>query len=179
MILYLDFGHGGYDPGAVGKNGTKESDVVLKIGMMVKKNLEKKGIKTITTRQSDKYYSLSYRSSKANNNKCNYFISIHMNAASNVSAKGCEVWVYDNKSKVYNLAKSISSSISKNTSTLDRGVKVSKKFAVLKNTAMPALLIEVDFLSNAEIEKRLLSYSYLENVASSISSSILNFLQNI
>ena len=81
MKWYLDFGHWGKDSGAVGTYNTKESDVVLKIGMIIKENLEKHNQQVITTRQDDKYYSLDYRSKKANENKCDYFVSIHMNAA--------------------------------------------------------------------------------------------------
>ena len=76
MKWYLDFGHGGKDPGAIGSNNTKESDIVLKIGMLVKLKLEKAFEKVITTRESDVYYSLDYR---ANKEGCNYFISFHMN----------------------------------------------------------------------------------------------------
>ena len=51
-----------------------------------------------------------------------------MNAATNKSAKGCEVWVYDEKSKVYTLSKNICNNLSKAINTLNRGVKISKKF---------------------------------------------------
>jgi len=99
MKWYLDFGHGGKDPGAIGTNKTKESDAVLKIGMLIKNNLEKAGEKVITTREKDLYYSLDYRSNKANKENCDYFISLHMNSATNKSAKGVEVWVYDEKAR--------------------------------------------------------------------------------
>ena len=61
MKWYLDFGHGGKDSGAVSANKTKESDTVLKIGMLIKNNLEKNNEKVITTREKDLYYSLDYR----------------------------------------------------------------------------------------------------------------------
>ena len=89
MKWYLDFGHGGKDPGAIGPTNLKESDIALKIGMMVKENLENAFEKVITTRDNDKYYSLDYRTKKANNENCDYFISIHLNSATNTSAKGC------------------------------------------------------------------------------------------
>ena len=80
MKWYLDFGHGGKDSGAVSYNKTKESDTVLKIGMLIKNNLEKNNEKVITTREKDLYYSLDYRTSKANKENCDYFISLHMNS---------------------------------------------------------------------------------------------------
>ena len=69
MKWYLDFGHGGKDSGAIGPTNLKESDIALKIGMMVKENLENAFEKVITTRDNDKYYSLDYRTKKANNEK--------------------------------------------------------------------------------------------------------------
>jgi len=177
MKWYLDFGHGGKDPGAIGTNKTKESDAVLKIGMLIKNNLEKAGEKVITTREKDLYYSLDYRSNKANKENCDYFISLHMNSATNKSAKGVEVWVYDEKSKVYNLAKNICTNLSKDINTPNRGVKISKKFSVLRKTKMPALLIEIDFISNSMVENSLKDDVYIKTVANSISFSLLGILK--
>ena len=64
MKWYLDFGHGGKDPGALGTNKTKESDTVLKIGMLIKNNLEQAFEKVITTREDNKYYSLIIEAQK-------------------------------------------------------------------------------------------------------------------
>lgn len=173
MKWYLDFGHGGHDPGAVGQNKTKESDIALQIGLLVKKNLETHGEKVITTRLNNTYYSLDYRSSKANNNNCNYFISIHLNSATNKSAKGCEVWVYDKTSKVYNLSNQLCKNLSTKLNTPNRQVKISKNFSVLRKTKMPALLIEVDFLSNLSVENKLRSSEYILTVANTISDTLL------
>ena len=176
MKWYLDFGHGGKDSGAVSANQTKESNIVLKIGMLVKNNLEKAGEEVVTTREKDIYYSLDYRSSKANKENCNYFISLHMNSSTNKSAKGVEVWVYDEKSKVYNLAKNICTNLSKDINTPNRGVKVSKNFSVLRKTKMPSLLIEIDFISNSTVENSLKDNTYIKAIANSISNSLLTFV---
>ena len=176
MKWYLDFGHGGKDPGAIGPTNLKESDIVLKIGMMIKETLENAFEKVMTTRENDKYYSLDYRSSKANKENCDYFVSIHMNSATNKSAKGVEVWVYDEKSKVYNLAKDICSNLSKALNTPNRGVKISKSFSVLRKTKMPSLLIEIDFISNLSVENYLKDETYIHDIAQSISNSLLSFV---
>lgn len=176
MKWYLDFGHGGKDPGAVGCNSTNESDVVLKIGMLVKSKLEESFEKVITTRETDKYYSLAYRTNKANKEACNYFVSLHMNSSTNKTAKGCEVWVYDSNSKLYTLSKNLCSNLSTNLKTPNRGVKKSKKFSVLKNSKMPALLIEIDFISNSEIETLCCDKFYINNVANTIASTLLTFV---
>ena len=176
MKWYLDFGHGGKDPGAIGPTNLKESDIALKIGMMVKETLENAFEKVITTREDDKYYSLDYRSSKANKENCDYFVSIHMNSATNKSAKGVEVWVYDEKSKLYTLSKDICSNLSKTINTPNRGVKISKSFSVLRKTKMPALLIEIDFISNSSVEASLKSDKYIKDISDTISKSLLAFV---
>ena len=176
MKWYLDFGHGGKDPGAIGPTNLKESDIALKIGMMVKEKLENAFEKVITTRDNDKYYSLDYRTKKANNENSDYFISIHLNSASNPSAKGCEVWLYDENSKLQTLANNLCNNLATKMNTPNRGVKYSKKLAVLKNTKMPALLIEIDFISNKEVENYLRNDKNLKNISDTISSTLLSFV---
>ncbi|MGL5328381.1 MAG: N-acetylmuramoyl-L-alanine amidase [Peptostreptococcaceae bacterium] len=176
MKWYLDFGHGGKDPGALGQNKSKESDTVLKIGLLVKNTLEEAFEKVITTREDNTYYSLDYRSSKANKENCDYFVSLHMNSSTNKTAKGCEVWVYDKNSKLYNLSTNLCKNISSKTNTPNRGVKISKDFSVLRKTKMPALLIEIDFISNLEVEGNLASSNYIKDVAGTISSTLLSFV---
>ena len=176
MKWYLDFGHGGKDSGAIGPTNLKESDIALKIGMMVKENLENAFEKVITTRDNDKYYSLDYRTKKANNENSDYFISIHLNSATNTSAKGCEVWIYNENSKLQTLANSLCNNLATKMNTPNRGVKYSKKLSVLKNSKMPALLIEIDFISNKEVEKSLRNDNHLKNIADTISSTLLSFV---
>ena len=176
MKWYLDFGHGGKDPGAIGPTNLKESDIALKIGMMVKETLENAFEKVITTRDNDQYYSLDYRTKKANNENCDYFVSIHLNSASNPSAKGCEIWLYDENSKLKTLANNLCNNLSTKMNTPRREVKYSKKLAVLKNTKMPALLIEIDFISNKEVENYLRNDKNLKNISDTISSTLLSFV---
>jgi len=173
MRFYLDFGHGGKDSGAVGVNGTFESNVVLKIGLILKSMLESNGHSVVTTRVDDSYYSLSYRTDKANRYNCDYFISLHMNSFSNRDVRGCEVWVYDKSSRVYGVSKSICDSLSKALGTPNRGVKVSKKFSVLRKSRMPALLVEVDFISNGFVESVCGSYEYCYTVAECVCMELL------
>ena len=94
IIIAIDAGHGGRDPGAVGKNGTKEKDIVLSISKKLYNLLRKeKKIKPILIRNSDKYLSLRQRIEKARKYKADLFISIHADAARNRKAKGSSVYV--------------------------------------------------------------------------------------
>ena len=173
MKFYLDFGHGGKDSGAVGFNGTFESNVVLKIGLILKSMIESHGHTVITTRIDDTYYSLSYRTNKANKYNCDYFISLHMNSFSNRNARGCEVWVYDKSSRLFSTSQSICNNLSKALNIPNRGVKVSKSFTVLKKSKMPALLVEIDFISNSIVEGVCTSYDYCYVVAKNICNALL------
>ncbi|MEO0089092.1 MAG: N-acetylmuramoyl-L-alanine amidase, partial [candidate division WOR-3 bacterium] len=93
-LVVIDPGHGGKDPGAIGKMGTKEKDLNLLIARKLKKYLEKLGLDVILTRNSDVFLSLSERAKIANDNKADIFISIHCNSApkKNSYASGFEVY---------------------------------------------------------------------------------------
>ena len=99
-----------------------------------------------------------------------------MNSSTNKSAKGCEVWVYNEKNKLYTLSKNICSNLSKTINTPNRGVKISKDFSVLRKTKMPDLLIETDFISHSDVEASLASSKYIKDITDSISSTLLSFV---
>jgi N-acetylmuramoyl-L-alanine amidase len=88
--IVLDPGHGGEDPGAVGRRGTREKIVVLDVAQRLKKKLEKQGFEVILTRDSDQFVSLADRSKTGNGCKADLFVSIHANASPNRAACGLE-----------------------------------------------------------------------------------------
>jgi len=91
--IVIDPGHGGEDPGACGKNGTKEKDINLKVSKILKELIEKElKIKVILTREKDTFLSLFERSKIANREKADIFLSIHCNASENPFASGPEVY---------------------------------------------------------------------------------------
>jgi N-acetylmuramoyl-L-alanine amidase len=90
--LVLDPGHGGEDPGALGRRGTREKVVVLDIARRLKKKLEKQGFEVILARDTDKFVSLADRSRCGNGRKADLFVSIHANSAPNRAACGLETY---------------------------------------------------------------------------------------
>ena len=96
-----------------------------------------------------------------------------MNSFSNRNARGCEVWVYNKSSRLYSTSQSICNNLSKALNTPNRGVKISKSFTVLKKSKMPALLVEIDFISNSIVEYVCTSYDYCYVVAKSICDKLL------
>jgi len=90
--VVIDPGHGGKDPGAIGRYGLKEKDLVLEISKLLKKELEGSGIKVILTRDRDVFIPLGRRASIANENEADFFISVHANAFRSRRIRGFEVY---------------------------------------------------------------------------------------
>lgn len=173
-VVYVDPGHGGYDPGAQG-NGVIEKDIVLELGLRLKEKLEANGITVIMSRTSDVYVSLEDRSKGANNANPDAFISIHINSAGATSASGIET--YYNKSIDKALADNIQSKLISYTGAINRGVKW-EEFYVVKNTTMPASLVECGFLSNVDEANNLKNYYYQEKLVNAMLDGTLNYLYN-
>ena len=91
--VVLDAGHGGKDPGAIGKYGTKEKDVALDITKRAGSLLEKSGIKVVYTRDEDVFVPLLERTRIANNSNGKLFVSIHTNANKNRKVQGFETFL--------------------------------------------------------------------------------------
>lgn len=151
MKICVNAGHCyGVDPGAIGQKGTQEAKITKIIASHVINYLENKGYDVISV--SDK--SLVKVCKTSNENKCNYFISIHCNAAENKKAKGTETFYYKGSAKGKKLAQEINDEIVRTLKTTNRGIKEGN-FYVLKNTKAPAVLVECAFISNLDDEKLL------------------------
>ncbi|MFT4179771.1 MAG: N-acetylmuramoyl-L-alanine amidase [Thermomonas sp.] len=94
LVIAIDAGHGGQDPGAVGLNGTREKDVTLAIARELARQINATpGLKAFLTRDSDVFIPLEHRARRASSNKADIFLSIHADAAENRSARGSSVYV--------------------------------------------------------------------------------------
>ena len=143
MKIFIDPGHGGKDPGAVG-NGLQEKDITLAVSLKLKALLEKHGIETKMSRSTDIYLAINERYQLANTWGADYFISIHCNAA---KGTGSETLYYKVNSKTY--AQTLQSAFIEQIGTRDRGVKYRDDLGVIKWTNMPAVLIELAFIDTA------------------------------
>lgn len=94
LVIAIDAGHGGKDPGAIGKKGTYEKDIVLQVARKLESLLKREpGFKPVMTRKGDYFLPLRKRIKKARVAKADLFISIHADAAENKHAKGSSVFV--------------------------------------------------------------------------------------
>ena len=187
-IVYLDAGHGGYDPGA-SYFGISEKSLTLAIQSRVKAKLEAEGYQVVTTRTNDSFVDLTDRSRAANASESDIFVSIHINAAGSSDVQGIETYYYQpyaeypsrinaayhaNPTRLSmsdTLANAIQSSLINATGAQNQGVK-RRTFAVLRETTAPAVLLELGFLSNPQEAARLTTSAYQETLANAIVAGI-------
>ncbi|MEC2077871.1 N-acetylmuramoyl-L-alanine amidase [Metabacillus fastidiosus] len=154
--IVVDAGHGGKDPGATGASKLREKDVVLDVALKLRDKLEAEGATVLLTRSTDVFIELPDRVKISNNSKYDAFVSIHINSATNRSARGTETYYNTSKNgaKSKLLAESIQPELVKALNTYNRGVKT-QNFAVIKNNELPSVLVELAFVSNPTEEAML------------------------
>ena len=172
--IVLDAGHGGAQPGCV-SGEMMEKDITLSVTMRLKDQLEKEGMSVLLTRDSDEDVELSDRAAMANESGARCFVSIHCNwYEEDPTVSGLDCYYYQDEEGML-LAESILYSAS-NHSIVTRESK-EENFEVLRDTTMPAVLIELGFMSNPEELENLLSEEYQETLASAIAEGILSTIE--
>lgn len=173
--LVLDAGHGGKDPGAVGANGLQEKECTLYIAQKCGEILKEQGIIVKQTRTDDSYIGLSERAQIANDDGAKYFISIHINNADIKSAMGMEVYALAQGGESENLASVELKYLIDETKLSNRGVKFAN-FAVLRETNMPAVMVEIGFISNSNEEQLLRNDGFKDRVALALAKGYLDYI---
>ncbi|NQU06717.1 MAG: N-acetylmuramoyl-L-alanine amidase, partial [Calditrichaeota bacterium] len=218
-VIVIDPGHGGKDPGAVGPTRLYEKDVVLDVGLRLRKALMKHGIKIIMTRDKDIFIPLDERGRIANRAGGKLFISLHCNAigggkraygietyflapakterAMRVALKENSVICFEESQDQYqdlteenfilltmaqsnfareseHLAGMVQNKVSRGLSLPDRGVDQAG-FYVLYGASMPAILVEMAFISTRSEEKKLRDKKFRQRLADYICKAVLNF----
>lgn len=217
--IIIDAGHGGKDPGAIGKMGTREKDVVLDIAKRLKRILYRHGVKVKMTREKDVFISLEERSAIASRSKADLFVSVHANASTVRTLQGMEVYSLRdladsdkneaqrvaNEDSMFNrltmkkrdedlkdilcdmlynykqgesedFARDVVNKTSRFLRTKNLGNKHAR-FFVLRNTLIPAILVEVGFLSNSKEESLLKTSIYRQKIAQGLARSILDYVR--
>ncbi|MCY7385608.1 MAG: N-acetylmuramoyl-L-alanine amidase [Microcoleus sp. CAN_BIN18] len=175
VVVVIDAGHGGRDPGAVGIRGIQEKEIVLDISYQVARLLEQQGVQAVMTRTDDSEIDLEPRVSLAARVNATLFVSIHANAInmSRPDVNGIETYYFDNGK---DLARVIHASILDGTGARDRRVRQAR-FYVLRKSSMPSVLLEVGFVTGAEDAAKLSDPAYRSQMAASIARGILVYLQ--
>ena len=144
IIVAIDAGHGGDDTGAIGRKGTREKDVVLKIAKQLETLIKKQpGMRPVMIRQSDYFIPLAKRVEKAREAQADLFVSIHADAFTNRHARGSSVFVLSERGASSQVARFLADS--ENSSDLIGGVSLEDKDDLLK-------MVLVDMVRNSTIE---------------------------
>jgi N-acetylmuramoyl-L-alanine amidase len=179
-LVTIDPGHGGKDPGAIGPDGLREVDVILPIALRVAKILNEKGVATQLTRDSDYFVGLDERVIMSRNAGASIFVSIHANAIDNrPDVHGLETYHYQKGLELANVVhRTIIERMGENgrTQTLaDRNIR-SARFLVLRKSEIPAILVEVGYLTSPTESLQLADSAYRDQMAESIAYGILRYL---
>ena len=173
--VFIDAGHGGTDPGALG-NGLEEEAINLQVALKVENKLKEKGIDVKMSRTSDTYISLQDRANMANEYKGDVFVSIHQNSADSNAAEGIETYHHRDKSEHKIYASDIQNNLINQTDAKNRGVK-NANFAVLRETSMTSALVEGGFINNPNEATKLADDDYQDKLATGIADGIEKYLK--
>lgn len=162
-VITIDAGHGGSDPGAIGQGGLKEKQVTLPIAELLKERLEKMGAKVYMTRTTDKDVygphasdkdELQARVNVAEKHDSDLFISLHINSSVNRNVGGISTYYFPKTADDGRLARAVQNELSSNFGVDNLGIREAN-FYVVKRCTMPAILVELCFISNPKEEKLL------------------------
>ena len=179
--VVIDPGHGDWNSSAT--NGDIwESKVNLAISLKLRDYLEKNGVNTLMTRETDIFVGLYERAYIANALNAALFVSVHNNGAENKQASGTTVFYYetgepDNENIGKVLARKTKDNLVSTLGSKDRGALPYNDLVVLKATSMPAILVEVGFISNDEEVAKLVTESYQQKAAEAMGNAIIDTLK--
>ncbi len=198
-LVVIDAGHGGKDSGALGRDeegeviyneddeiAVMEKDINLAVALKTYKYLYNEGVNVMMTRDDDEFIELRDIADIANDAEATLFVSIHSNSVDGVpTANGTEVLYYDTDEKTEygisskDLADNILVYMVDVGDMLDRGLRERPGLAVLKWTEMPAALVELGFVTNADDQQKLIDPSWQEDAAWGIAQGIIRSLEDM
>jgi len=178
-VVVIDAGHGGVDPGAVGKSMVLEKDVTLAVSKRLQVLIQQSGAKTIMVREDDsdlgtsqallkrKREDLAQRIQLALNTQAEVYISIHANSFPDAKLKGAQTFYHSDSPDGKLLAQSIQQELNSMTNS-KRVIKGNQDIYVLKKAHQAAVTVELGFLSNLEEEQLLTTPEYQQKLAIAI-----------
>jgi N-acetylmuramoyl-L-alanine amidase len=197
QTVVLDAGHGGFDKGARSSFGT-EKEYALDLARKLRPLLQAKGFKVVMTRENDVFLPLDLRANIANQTRDSIFVSLHFNATSNRAATGFEIYSLTPRgapstaddalalsfanmqagsavdAQSFELSAAVYHSMLGHLPEFDRGIKRAR-FAVLRRTNIPAILVEGGFLSETNDSRSVANPEWRAKLAEAISIGIENY----
>jgi len=178
--IVVDAGHGGKDPGGIGVGGVIEKEIALNTSIKLKRLLEAQGATVIMTRETDVFIELADRAEIANKRRADLFISVHANIAGTEPASGIETWYSDgdDRGRLSNsFADAVNKGLVSQTKAVDRGARADQRgLRVLRSTNMPAILVELGFMSNSAEARKLVDSAYQDKLAAGIVKGVREYV---
>ncbi|MGI6611568.1 MAG: N-acetylmuramoyl-L-alanine amidase [Limnochordia bacterium] len=172
----VDAGHGGADPGAIGRVlGVREADVNLDIAQRLLALLGEAEAEALMVRPDERLVLLADRPQLVAQHNSEIFVSIHCNSAQQSEASGTETLYSNSDNGSIELARSLQAELVKTLGTKDRGVK-QVQLLVLRASQVPAALVEIAFLSHSEEEQNLANEDFRQKAAQGIYNGLLRFV---
>jgi N-acetylmuramoyl-L-alanine amidase len=182
-VILIDPGHGGWDPGMV-EDTTLEKDVNLQIAQKLQGFLEQAGSYVLMTRVTDealgdrKTFDLKTRGSLANHSKADLLVSIHQNSFPQAKISGAQVFYHGQSEPSRLLAEAVQAEIKNFVDPGNhRAAKPDQQYYILKETAIPSIIVECGFLSNPTEKASLTSDEYQDRVAWAIYKGIVEYYE--
>lgn len=187
--VLIDPGHGGYDVGSIGSDGTYEKDMTLSISLRTGRALKKMNpnINVIYTRTDDtvdwannETDDLIGRVTISQQQKADYFLSIHLNASENTDAYGYNAFIRSDDSASKIIADNIETNLTNSSWQYNRGIQYtdSNPLYVVNNQTIPAMLFEVGFITNAAELYDLKKNSNQELIANAIAKAYNDYISS-
>ncbi len=170
--IIVDAGHGGHDRGGVPGQRVSEKALTLDTALRLERELKRRGFNVVMTRRTDVFVPLSTRCAIANKYRDALFVSVHYNSARRRGAMGLETFYYSRPGA--SLAYRIQNNIMRTARTDNRGIK-RRGFYVLRNTRIPAVLVECGFLTNPTEARRCLNSRYRQRLAEQIAEAVEDY----
>jgi len=176
-IIVIDPGHGGYDEGAIGGSGTREKDVTLDTARRVQRELLRRIKARVTlTRKEDVDVAMEERVRIAHERSADVLISIHYDAFTDPDVRGITTYFFDDED--LRLAEEIHERLlDAGLDTEDRGIEF-EDYIVLRDNPIPAVLLELGYITNPDDEANMKSSEYQEKVAAAIADGIVDYLRS-
>lgn len=188
IVIVIDPGHGGIDPGMLGVNGTVEKNINLDISKKLKIRLEQEGFRVILTRSDDaglyaenapnkKISDMKERCRIIEESKADYVISIHQNSFSDSAVCGGQVFYYKHSTEGAKLAGCIQRAFKEYVDvTNDRKIKANENYYMLVHTPCPTVIVECGFITNYGEAALLVTEEYQEKVVEAIAKGLSEYL---
>jgi N-acetylmuramoyl-L-alanine amidase len=175
FVVMIDAAHGGKDPGAVSQAGVSEQEIALSISKKLEKLLKQEGLRVELTRKNDTFVSLQNRIQLSQKSGADLLVSIHNNASRDFGDRGLTTF-HQRQNPNSMLLDSLVHVEFKNLNLMPDLGSRDAEFFILKESAIPAIMIDLGFLSNAEDEKLLTDAKIQNQFAVSLKDAIVKYV---